>query len=76
MSRALEDLLSERVDFVSFVVGSPPLFMVGVASLLILDLGKHSSSGFSGFTNPYMFLISMLLVISGFQSSSSGSSPT
>ena len=64
--RKLEDLLSARLDFVSFVVGFP-LFTVGVASLLILVLGKLSSSGFSGFINPYTFLIAMLLVISGFQ---------
>jgi hypothetical protein len=58
--------LSVRLDFVSFVVGFP-LFMVGVASFLILGLGKLSSSGFSGFTNPYTFLILMLLVISRFE---------
>lgn len=66
VKRKLEDLLSARLDFVSFVVGFP-LFTVGVASLLVLVLGKLSSSGFSGFTNPYTFLIAMLLVISGFQ---------
>ena len=64
--RKLEDLLSVRLDFVSLVVGFP-LFLIGVASLLVLVIGKLSSSGFSGFTNPYTFLISMLLVISGFQ---------
>lgn len=61
----LEDLLSVRLDLISLIVGVP-VFSLGVLSLLYLSARKLMSAQ-GGFTNPYSFLVSMLLVISGFQ---------
>jgi glycosyltransferase involved in cell wall biosynthesis len=62
----LEDLLSLRLDLVSFYVGIP-MFLLGIAVLIYLSLDKILFDSLGGFTNPYSFLLSMLLVISGFQ---------
>ncbi len=43
-----------------------PTFSAGVIWLIVLALSKLVSSE-AGFLNPYSFLASMLLVISGFQ---------
>ncbi|UCD44924.1 MAG: hypothetical protein JSV27_12585 [Candidatus Bathyarchaeota archaeon] len=64
--RKLEDLLSARLDLISIAVGLP-LFLGGIVSLVILSLDKLGADRFSGFMNPYTFLLSMLLVISDFQ---------
>ena len=62
----LRDLLSARVDRISFLVGIP-IFMGGILSIGVLSLGKLRSASLGGFINPYSFLLSMLMVISGFQ---------
>jgi len=62
----LEDLLSVRLDLVSLYVGVP-LFLGGLIAVFYLTLEKLLSTRPGGFLNPYAFLISMLLVISGFQ---------
>jgi len=62
----LEDLLSARLDLISLYVGAP-LFLGGVLAMLYLILEKLMFSSQAGFMNPYAFLLSMLLVISGFQ---------
>jgi glycosyltransferase involved in cell wall biosynthesis len=62
----LEDLLSARLDRISLMVGVP-MFVLGFFGVLFLTYVKTTSSVFGGFVNPYAFLISMLLVISGFQ---------
>ena len=62
----LEDLLSIRLDRIYLLVGVP-MFALGLLGVLYLTLLKTMSSGFGGFVNPYSFLISMILVISGFQ---------
>ena len=62
----LEDLLSARLDLISIYVGAP-LFLIGLVSLLYLTFDKLMFASRGGFINPYAFLISMLLVISGFQ---------
>lgn len=62
----LEDLFSARLDRISLMVGVP-LFAMGLLGVLYLTYLKASSPGFGGFVNPYSFLLSMLLVISGFQ---------
>ena len=64
--RKLGDLLSARLDWISFFVGIP-LFLIGLLGLLVLTIGKLTLASGGGFVNPYGFLISMLLVISGFQ---------
>lgn len=64
--RKLEDLLTARLDLISLFVGTP-MFVGGLLSILTLTVGKVKSGTTSGFINPYSFLISMLLVISGFQ---------
>jgi hypothetical protein len=66
IQRKLEDLLSAHLDRISLMVGAP-LFAAGLLGILFLTYVKLSSSRFAGFVNPYAFLISMLLVISGFQ---------
>lgn len=66
VSRKLGDLLSARLDRISFFVGIP-LFIIGLLGLLVLTIGKLTLASAGGFVNPYGFLISMLLVISGFQ---------
>jgi glycosyltransferase involved in cell wall biosynthesis len=66
IQRKLEDLLSARLDRISLMVGVP-FFAAGLLGILLLTYVKLSSTGFGGFVNPYAFLISMLLVISGFQ---------
>ncbi len=66
ISRKLRDLLSARLDRISFLVGIP-LFLIGSLGLLVLIIGKLILASAGGFVNPYGFLISMLLVISGFQ---------
>ena len=62
----LEDLLSARLDLISIYVGAP-LFLIGLVSLLYLTFDKLMFASRGGFLNPYSFLISMLLIISGFQ---------
>ena len=65
VSLKLRDLLSVRLDAVALLLGGAAL-LAGLASLAWLSLSKvHSGS--SGFVNPYSYLISMLLVTSGFQ---------
>lgn len=64
--RKLEDLLSARLDLLSITAGLL-LFLGGIISLVILSLDKLGADSLSGFMNPYTFLLSMLLVISGFQ---------
>lgn len=61
----LRDLLSIRLDVMAFWVGTP-ILLFGLFLLADLSL-KKLVTGRSGFTNPYTFLISMLLVLSGFQ---------
>lgn len=61
-----EDLLSTRLDLISLYVGSP-LFFGGFLAMLYLILDKLLFAQSGGFMNPYAFLLSMLLVISGFQ---------
>jgi glycosyltransferase involved in cell wall biosynthesis len=62
----LEDLLSARLDRISIMVGVP-MFVTGLLGVLLLTYVKTASSSYGGFVNPYSFLLSMLLVISGFQ---------
>ena len=62
----LQDLLSAKLDRISLMVGIP-LFLAGITAIIILAIGKVRSASTGGFVNPYMFLLSMLLVISGFQ---------
>jgi dolichyl-phosphate beta-glucosyltransferase len=65
VSLKLRDLLSVRLDAVALVLGCAAL-LAGLVSLAWLSLSKvHSGS--PGFVNPYSYLISMLLVTSGFQ---------
>jgi glycosyltransferase involved in cell wall biosynthesis len=61
----LEDLLSFKLDVLAIAIGVPTFF-AGVIWLIILAVSKLVSSE-AGFLNPYSFLASMLLVISGFQ---------
>ncbi|MBA7657130.1 hypothetical protein ES703_65061 [subsurface metagenome] len=62
----LEDLLSARLDIITFYVGLP-IFFGGLLSMFFLILQKITSGNPTGFLNPYSFMLSMLLVISGFQ---------
>ena len=62
----LEDLLSARLNRVSTYVGLPLIF-VGVMILVALTVWKIQGNPMSGFSMPYTFLLSMLLVVSGFQ---------
>lgn len=62
----LEDLLSARLNRVSTYVGLP-LIIVGVIILMVLSAWKVQGNSMSGFSMPYTFLLSMLLVVSGFQ---------
>jgi len=65
VSLKLRDLLSARLDAVALVLGCAAV-LAGLVSLAWLSLSKiHSGS--PGFVNPYSYLISMLLVTSGFQ---------
>jgi glycosyltransferase involved in cell wall biosynthesis len=61
----LEDLLSSKLDVLAIAIGVP-VFASGIIWLIILAASKLVSSQ-AGFINPYSFLASMLLVISGFQ---------
>ena len=61
----LRDLLSLRVDALAFGFGGLSI-AAGLALLVYLSLEKVRSGG-QGFLNPYSFLISILLVVSGFQ---------
>ena len=65
VSLKLRDLLSVRLDALALVLGGAAL-LAGLVSLAALSLSKVSS-GRPGFVNPYSYLISMLLVTSGFQ---------
>ncbi|HUV54403.1 MAG TPA: glycosyltransferase family 2 protein [Candidatus Krumholzibacteriaceae bacterium] len=65
VSLKLRDLLSVRLDVVALVLGGAAL-LTGLVSLAVLSLSKVYS-GRPGFVNPYSYLISMLLVTSGFQ---------
>ncbi len=65
VSLKLRDLLSVRLDAVALALGGAAL-LVGLASLAALSLSKVYS-GNPGFVNPYSYLVSMLLVTSGFQ---------
>lgn len=62
----LEDLLSAKLDRISLIVGVP-LFLAGLLSMLTLAIVKIRSASAGGFINPYTFLLSMLMAISGFQ---------
>lgn len=62
----LEDLLSARLDIITFYVGLP-IFFGGFLAMFFLILQKIISGDPTGFLNPYSFMLSMLLVISGFQ---------
>jgi len=62
----LEDLLSARLDIITFYVGLP-IFFGGFLAMVFLILQKIMSGDPTGFLNPYSFMLSMLLVISGFQ---------
>lgn len=66
IQRKLEDLLSARLDRIFLFVGVP-MFLVGLSAILALTIWKLMSVTASGFVNPYSFLLSMLLIISGFQ---------
>ena len=61
----LKDLLSARIDIISLYLGVP-LLLVGLSTLTLLSLEKIAL-GRAGFINPYSFLLSMLLILSGFQ---------
>ena len=61
----LRDLLSLRVDALAFGFGGLSI-ATGLTILVYLSLEKVRS-GAQGFLNPYSFLISILLVVSGFQ---------
>jgi glycosyltransferase involved in cell wall biosynthesis len=61
----LKDLLSVRIDIISLYLGVP-LLLVGLIALARLSLEKIILNRV-GFINPYSFLLSMLLIISGFQ---------
>ncbi len=65
VSLKLRDLLSARLDVVALALGCAAL-VAGLASLAWLSLSKVFS-GSPGFVNPYSYLISTLLVTSGFQ---------
>jgi hypothetical protein len=65
VSLKLRDLLSARLDAVALVLGCAAA-LAGLVSLAWLSLNKIYS-GSPGFVNPYSYLISMLLVTSGFQ---------
>jgi len=65
VSLKLRDLLSARLDAVALVLGCAAL-LAGLVSLAWLSLRKILS-GNPGFVNPYSYLISTLLVTSGFQ---------
>ena len=65
VSLKLRDLLSARLDVVALVLGCAAL-LAGIVSLAWLSLNKLLS-GSPGFVNPYSYLISTLLVTSGFQ---------
>jgi len=62
----LEDLLSARLNVITYYVGLP-IFLVGLIAIAILVFQKILSEDQTGFINPYSFMLSMLLVISGFQ---------
>lgn len=62
----LEGLLSTRLDRVALLIGAPML-LSGAFSIAVLTLEKLRRANPSGFVNPYSFLLSMLLVVSGFQ---------
>lgn len=62
----LTDLLSAKLNRVSALIGVP-LFLGGILNLVFLTMAKIKSHSVGGFVNPYAFLLSMLLVISGFQ---------
>lgn len=64
--RKLGDLLSARLDRISYLVGGL-FFLIGLLGLSVLIIAKLTMASAGGFVNPYGFLISMLLVISGFQ---------
>ena len=65
VSLKLRDLLSARLDVVALALGCVAL-VAGLVSLAWLSLSKVLS-GSPGFVNPYSYLISTLLVTSGFQ---------
>jgi hypothetical protein len=65
VSLKLRDLLSARLDLVALALGGAAL-IAGLVSLAWLSLSKLLS-GSPGFVNPYSYLISTLLVTSGFQ---------
>jgi len=62
----LEDLLSARLNVITYFVGLP-IFLGGLIAIAILVLQKILKEDPTGFINPYSFMLSMLLVISGFQ---------
>ena len=66
IQQKLEDLLSTRLNRVSIYVGIP-LITAGALILSALVILKVQGNPMTGFMMPYTFLLSMLLVLSGFQ---------
>ncbi len=66
MTEKLEDLLSARLDLIALSVGIL-MFVCGMIVASYLVVYKVALSSGAGFVNPYAFLLSMLLIISGFQ---------
>jgi glycosyltransferase involved in cell wall biosynthesis len=66
IGRKLEDLLSIRLDMISLVIGAS-LFVMGSIIMFYLIFEKVFITQEAGFLDPYSFLVSMLLIISGFQ---------
>ena len=65
VTHKLRDLLSARLCRISMYVGFPMVSLGGVSLLSLVWDKIRGVSG--GFTNPYSFLLSMLLIISGIQ---------
>jgi len=66
IGRKLEDLLSIRLDMISLVIGVS-LLVMGSIMMFYLIFEKVFVTKEAGFLDPYSFLVSMLLIISGFQ---------
>jgi glycosyltransferase involved in cell wall biosynthesis len=70
ISSKSQDLLSIRIDLISFIFGVI-LFLLGFSIIVFLSIQKLLI-GNEGFLNPYSFLISMLLILFGVQGISYG----
>ena len=62
----LRDLLSARLCGIALCIGIP-ITLIGLSSLGYLVVNKVFQASTGGFANPYTFLISVLMVITGFQ---------